>query len=397
MATGLTSTSKGPVRPSSSPPEGLLDGIFARGAAASQTSGTALLQALLDVEAALARAWAKQGVIPAEAGELIARTCSAERFDLAALSAEAARHAQPVVGLVAALRDAVGPAAAEHVHHEASSQDTLDTALMLVARRAVTALLADLRAAAEACAGLAETHSSTPIIGRTLLQQGLPTTFGLKAAGWMIALDDAAAGLKRVETDVLAVQLGGPVGALAAPQVVEKMASELGLAAPLLPWHTDRRRPAELGSALAVVAGAAAKIARDVTLLAQNEVAEVREGGQGGGSSSMTHKRNPVAAISTLACAQRIPALVATLLSAMTQEHERAAGAWQAEWEPLLELLRLTGSTLAWTVQLLDGLQVDEQRMADNLAAAPVSEADRQGAQALVARALDSHRQRELS
>jgi 3-carboxy-cis,cis-muconate cycloisomerase len=378
------------------PSDGLLDGIFGRGGAAAEVTDAALLQAMLDAEAALARAQARAGAIPAAAAEAIAAACDAGRFDLAALGAEAARHAQPVVGLVAALRDAVGPAVAGHVHAGATSQDILDTGLMLVARRALGPILGDLAAGAEACAALAEAHAATPMIGRTLLQQAAPTTFGLKAAGWMTGLDEAHDGLARVRDAALAVQLGGPVGALHAPEVVAEVARQLGLAAPVLPWHTQRRRPAELAAALGVAAGAAAKVARDVTLLAQGEVGEAREGGDPsrGGSSSMAHKRNPVAAVSALACAERVPGLVATMLAAMGQEHERAAGAWQAEWPTLLDLLRLTGSAVAWTAELAPGLEVDPARMAANLAAAPGDHDDDAGAAALVAGALAAHRDR---
>src|SRR4051812_4326377 len=352
----------------------LLGRLFARGAAAGAATDEALLQAMLDVEAALARAWAGAGAFSPAAAEVIAGACRAERFDVSALAAEAARHAQPVVGLVAALRDAVGPESAAHVHRGATSQDVLDSALMLVARRALESLLDDLAAAAEACAGLAEAHAATPMIGRTLLQQGVPTTFGLKAAGWMVALDDAAGGLARVRDEVLAVQLGGPVGALDAPALVDAFAAELGLAVPVLPWHADRRRPAELAAALGVAAGAAGKPATDVALLAQGEVGEVREAGDGGRSSAMPHKRKPVAAVSAVACAHRTPGLVATMVAAMPQEHERAAGRWQAEWPTLLELLRLAGSAAAWASAMVAGLEVDTARMAANLAAAPAGD-----------------------
>jgi 3-carboxy-cis,cis-muconate cycloisomerase len=345
---------------------------------------------MLDVEAALAHAWARAGVIPSAAAETIAGACRAERFDVAALGREAARHAQPVVGLVAALRAAVGEDAAPYVHHGATSQDVLDSALMLVARRALDPLLEDLGAAAESCAGLAAAHARTPIIGRTLLQQALPTTFGLKAAGWMTGLDAARAFLARERDEALAVQLGGPVGALDAPEVVADVARQLGLVAPVLSWHGDRTRPVALAGALGAAAGACAKVALDVALLAQSEVAEVREGGgaRRGGSSSIAHKRNPVAAVSATACAARVPGLVATLLGAMAGEHERAAGAWQAEWETLTALLALTGSAAAWTAELAGGLEIDAARMAGNLAAAPVADGDVEAAAALVRRAL---------
>lgn len=374
--------------------QGLLGGMFARGAAAAAAGEAALLQALLDVEAALARAWAAEGEIPVEAAETIGSVCHAGGLDADALGREAARHAQPVIPVVDALRSAVGEPAADYVHHRATSQDILDTGLMLVARRALEPLLGDLGAAADACAGLAREFDRTPMLGRTLLQPALPITFGLKACGWMSSLDRARAGLERVRDDALAVQLGGPVGVLDAPAVVSALAAELGLAAPVAPWHSDRTRPAQLAAALGVAAGGVAKPARDVTLLAQAEVGEAREGGrsEGGRSSSMAHKRNPVAAVSALACSARVPGLVATLLGVMAQEQERGAGLWQAEWEPLLELLRLTGSAAAWTRELVEGLEVDEERMSTHLEAsgAPCSQADVDGAAALVARALEA-------
>lgn len=349
---------------------------------------------MLDVEAAIAGAWARAGVIPAEAAVTIAAACRAELFDADALAAGGARNVQPVVGLVAALRERSGDAAG-HVHRGATSQDIVDSAMMLLARRATEPLLADLAAAADACAVLAERHAATPIVGRTLMQQALPTTFGLKSAGWMVALDEAGAGLVRVREQGLAVQFGGPVGSLDAPQVVADVAATLGLAVPALPWYTDRRRPAELAAALGVVAGAAAKLAHDVVLLAQSEVGELREGGGGGASSSIAHKQNPVAAISVLACAQRVPALVAAMLAAMVQEHERAAGAWQAEWETLPELLRLTGSAVAWAAEMAGRIEVDEARMAANLAAAPVPTAEVGPAAELARRAVEAHRRGE--
>ena len=274
-----------------------------------------------------------------------------------------------MVALVGALRERVGAEAAGDVHRGATSQDILDSAAMLIAYRALGPLLDDLRCAADAAATLAERHRATPMAGRTLLQQALPTTFGLKAAGWMTALDAAAARLDAVRRERLAVQLGGGAGTLAAfgdrgPELLAALARELGLAEPVLPWHTDRTRIAELASALGEACGAAGKPAADLVLLAQDEVEEVREAGEPGrgGSSAMPHKRNPVAAISVLACARDAPGLVATLLASMVGEHERAAGAWQAEWRPLTELLRLTGSAAAW---LRDGLErVEVERRA---------------------------------
>ena len=235
-------------------------------------------------------------------------------------------------------------------------------------------LLADLEAAADACARLASEQRATPVAGRTLLQQALPLTFGLKAAQWLTGLDEARAALGDARSRALALQLGGAVGTLASLgdrglDVAAEMARRLELAEPALPWHTVRVRPALLAGALGAAAGAIGKVARDVTLLAQTEVGEAAEGGgEGrGGSSTLPHKRNPVAAVAALACAQRVPGLVATMLAAMTQEHERAAGAWQSEWETLSELLRLTGSAAASLRESLESLEPDPERMRENL------------------------------
>jgi len=348
---------------------GLFDALYARGGAAEQTGGRAWLQAMLDVEAALARACAAEALIPAEAASAITAACRAERFDLGAIAAATADSATPVISLVAALREAVGEPHASYVHLGATSQDILDTAAMLVARRALQPLLADTQAAVAACAALARAHRATPMAARTLLQQAQRSTFGLRAAGWMVGLAEAAARLREIDAGRLAVQMGGAVGTRS-PQIGARVGSEFGLATPLLPWGAIRVRPAELAAALGVLAGVYAKIARDVALFAQNEVGELREGGGPGrgGSSAMAHKRNPVASVAITAAAMRVPALVATMLQAMAQEHERAAGAWQAEWGTLAELLALVGSAAAWGAELLDGLEVDAERMSQNAA-----------------------------
>ena len=256
------------------------------------------------------------------------------------------------------------------MHRGATSQDVLDTAAMLLARDAFAVISADLAAAAAAAAGLAAAHRDTLMIGRTLLQQVVRVTFGLVAAGWLTGLDEARSALDRVAASRLAVQYGGAAGTLvllgsAGPRVAALLAAELGLAVPVLPWHTERLRLTEIGAACAGATGVLGKIARDVTLLAQSEVAEVREGGgEGrGGSSAMPHKRNPVASIAVLGCAKQVPGLLATLAAAAEQEHQRAAGAWHAEWEPLAGLLRLTGSAASWGAGLLGGLEPDPARM----------------------------------
>ena len=340
---------------------GLFDGVLAAGPVHAATGDRAWLQAMLDVEAALAQA--------AGAPPEVAAACRAERFDIAALGAAAAESGNPVVPLVRALRAAVSPEAARYVHAGATSQDILDTAAMLVARDALSLILADVSAAASAAARLAAAHRDTPVAARTLLQQALPTTFGLVAAGWLAALDGAADRLAAMRDSGLAVQLGGAAGTLAAfdsPSIVDRLAEGLGLPAPALPWHTDRTRIADLTWPLGTACGVIAKVAGDVVLYAQTEVGEVAEG-QPGGSSSLPHKRNPVAAISARACAAQAPGLVATLLGSMGHEHQRAAGAWHAEWAPFTGLLRATGSAAHWLARCLAHLRVDAARMRGNL------------------------------
>jgi len=354
--------------------QGLLSGLFSNGPVAAQASDIALLQAMLDVEVALMRALAKAGLAPAGAADEVAGVADASTFDVAAIGRGSADQGTPVPAMLSALRSQLSDDAAAHLHQGATSQDIVDTALMLVAQRALVPLLDDIAAAGDACAGLAGRHRSTLAPGRTLLQQALPLTFGIKAATWLSGLDGGFAELLEVSERVLAVQLFGAVGTLAALgdrglEVMSAVAEELGLAEPVLAWHTIRLRPARLSTALGSALGVMGKVARDVVLLAQTEVAEAAEGaGEGrGGSSTMPHKRNPVGAMAVIACAQRAPGLVATILGAMGQEHERAAGAWQAEWEPLLELLRLAGSAAANLRALLEGLDVDADRMRADL------------------------------
>ena len=329
------------------------------------------LAAMLEFEAALATAEARVGVIPGEAAAAIAAACDAERFEAEALGREARAAGNPAVPLVRALTDAVEGDAARFVHWGATSQDVMDTAAMLVARRARAVIADELDRVAAACARLADEHRDTAMPGRTLLQQALPTTFGLKAAGWLCAVDDAR---RRLAALSLAVELGGAAGTLAslAPDgvgVLRRMAEELGLEEPVVPWHTARARVADLGAALALAAGALEKIARDVTLLAQTEVAEVAEPADGGrgGSSTLPHKRNPAGSVLAIACAGRVRGEASILLAAMAQEHERAAGAWQAEWEALSGALAYTGGAAAAVREVLEGLEVRSERMRENL------------------------------
>ena len=346
----------------------LLASIYARGATAAQLTDEALLQAMLDVEGALASACAGEGLITAGAAEAIAAACVVANFDSHALARETAMHATPVVGLVEALREVVGEPYARDVHAGATSQDIIDTALMLIAARALVPLLADSAVAADTAASLATAHRGTPMVARTLLQQALPITFGLRAANWLVGLDAANARLEGIRKSELAVQMGGPVGARP-PAIAARVATELGLAEPVLPWQAIRVRPAALAAGLGALAGVLGKIARDVTLFAQQEVGEASEGAdpERGGSSAMAHKRNPVGAVSVLACTKRVPGLVASTFELMEQEHERAAGAWQAEWGVHLELLGLVGSAAAWARELLENLVLHPARMQANL------------------------------
>lgn len=344
----------------------MFDGTYARGGASRAVSGEAWLTAMLDVEAALARACAAEGLITGAQAGSIAAACVPGAFDREALEREGAEHATPVVGLVAALRERVGPGAADAVHLGATSQDVVDTAAMLVARRALACVLEDAAGAADAAAALARTHRRTPMMARTLLHRALPASFGLRAASWASGLDAARAGLQHASGE-LAVQMGGPVG-MRGPAVGRRVAAELGLTAPAGAWHGDRTRVAALGAALGVLAGALAKAALDTALLGMDELGEVREGVPGrGASSAMGHKRNPVAAVCVRACAARTPGLVATLLGCMAPELDRGAGPWQAETGTLSDLLALTGSAAAWGRDLLEHLEVDPARMAAGL------------------------------
>ncbi|MCU1670042.1 MAG: 3-carboxy-cis,cis-muconate cycloisomerase [Blastococcus sp.] len=349
----------------------LFDGTFARGEAAAAVSDAAWFRALLEVEAAVSRAAATTGLVPTTAADAVTAACADPAgLDLATVVARSADAGNPVPPLVRVLQAAVGERDAVAVHVGATSQDVMDTALMLLARRALAAIRTELAAAADAAAELARSHRNDVVMGRTLMQQALPTTFGLTAAGWLTGLDGARARLHAVD-ESLPVQYGGAVGTLAASggagvAVRDALAAELGLATTPVAWHTMRLPVADLAGALGAAAGVIATVALDIVLLAQTEVAEVAEGGPEGrgGSSAMPHKRNPVAAISARACARRAPGLVATLMGAMEQEHERAAGAWHSEWPTLTALLSTVGSAAAWLTESLSGLRPDPGRMA---------------------------------
>jgi 3-carboxy-cis,cis-muconate cycloisomerase len=337
----------------------------------------ACLQHMLDFEAALARAEAATGVIPASAAGPIANACKASAFGLAALAEAATRSGNLAIPLVKALTAEVAGAdaeAARYVHWGATSQDVIDTAVMLTLRAAIDALLSDIDRAIAGFAKLARKHRDTPMVARTWLQHALPMPFGLKLAEYAAALHRSRARLLRLRKEGLALQFGGAAGTLAAlgdkgMLVAEKLAQELKLPLPDAPWHTHRDRIAEAASVFAIVAGTCGKIARDVQLMMQTDVAEAFEpSGEGrGGSSTMPHKRNPVATATALAAATMAPNLAATIFAAQVQDHERSAGSWHAEWPTLPMLQLVTSGALAAIVDIAEGLEVDAARMRVNL------------------------------
>jgi len=353
---------------------GLLAPGWAGSPAASATGDAAFLQALLDAEAALTRAQYALDLAPSEAAAAVTEAAVAARFDVRSLAERARAGGNPVIPLVADLTKAVGEEYGPYVHRGATSQDIMDTATMLVAVRTLDLVLGDLGRTERALARLAGDHRDTAMPGRTLTQHAVPTTFGLKAAGWRSLTLDARDRIKAVR-DSLPIQLGGAAGTLAAFTVygardtqalTAAYAHELGLREPLLPWHTLRTPIADLAGCLAFAAGALGKLAADVLALGRTEVAEVAEG-SGGGSSAMPHKANPVRSTLIAAAARRAPQLAATLYGSLAAEDERPAGAWHAEWEPLRDLLRLVGGAARDAAELAEGLRVHADVMHEHL------------------------------
>ncbi|MEU7612594.1 adenylosuccinate lyase family protein [Micromonospora sp. NPDC049204] len=369
---------------------GLLSPVRAGTRVEQVVGDRAWLQAMLDAEAALARAQARLGTMPLQAAAVITRTARAELFDLREIALAARDTANPVVALVSRLTRAVAeldPASAEYVHRGSTSQDILDTAAMMVAHHALGVVDGHLGEAADAFAELALVHRDVPMAGRTLALHAAPTTFGLKAAGWHQLLVDARVRLRRVRDEGLPVSLGGAAGTLAGyleyaaldgvtepgPEYVDGLvvafAEETGLSRPALPWHTLRTPLADLAAVLAFVAGALGKIAVDVLSLARSEVGEVAEPAASGrgASSAMPHKRNPVFATLIRSAALQVAPMAAGLTQALVSEDERSAGVWHAEWLLLRECLRLTGGAAETAVTLARGLVVHPDRMAANL------------------------------
>ena len=359
--------------------EDLFRPIFVPDSFREALGGRAWLQAMLDAEGALALAQARAGLIPGEAAKSIVSRCDAALFDPEEIGRQGRAAGNPVPPLVRSLTAAVSEVsedAARYVHKGATSQDVTDTAAMLVAKRALDMILADLDGISSACARLAGSHRDTLMAGRTLLQQALPTTFGLKAAGWLVSVLEAKKMLLEVRSSRLAGQLGGAAGTLASlgpsgAEVLREFARELGLSEPVVPWHTDRTRVAEVGGALSLVAGVLGKISLDVILMAQTEVGEVAEPSEGerGGSSTLPHKRNPILSVTAAASARRVVDLSRTLQAAVAQEHERAAGGWHSEWEALSDALALTGGAATAVREVTEGLRVHPEKMRENLEA----------------------------
>lgn len=355
----------------------LLDLLFRSEDVEQVFSSRACLQGMLDFEAALARAEARAGVVPSSAAAAIAAKCRAELFDVGALAAGAKFAGNIAIPLVKALTNLVGQGdkdAARYVHWGATSQDAIDTGLVLQLREALKLIAVDLDRLTAGLAELATKHRSTIVVGRTWMQQALPTTFGAKVAGWLDAVDRHRERLRETQRRVLVLQFGGAVGTLAAlgrrgADVAKILAEELGLGLPDVPWHSHRDRVAEVATTLGLCVGTLGKIARDISLHAQTEIGEVLEPAEEGrgGSSTMPHKRNPVTSAVVLSAAVRVPGLVSTMLTAMVQEEERGLGGWHAEWETLPEIVRLTAGALHHMTETAPRLEIDAERMKQNL------------------------------
>jgi 3-carboxy-cis,cis-muconate cycloisomerase len=353
---------------------GLLAPIFASAAMQRLFADQALLQAMLDFEAALARAQASTGIIPQDAADSISESCKASLYDLGTIGRASREAGNPAIPLVKALTAHVAEEARGRVHWGATSQDVIDSAFMMQARRGLKLILADVTAAIRAGIALAETHKNAVMAGRTFLQQAVPVTFAYKAANWTAGLVGVRVSLIRNIEDNIALQFGGAAGTLSAlgsdgMDVRAALAAELGLPEPHMSWHSERSRFAEIAAALGVASAVFAKIATDIMLMMQPEVAEAFEPAAAGrgGSSTMPHKRNPVGAAAIRANHRRIAGLVATMLMAGEAEHERSAGGWGAEWQTIADLFTLAGGSAVHLAEMLVGLELDPDRMRANL------------------------------
>jgi 3-carboxy-cis,cis-muconate cycloisomerase len=355
----------------------LYDNLFSYGAMLDVLSDEALVKGMLRFEAALATAEARAGVIPEGASGKIAEQCGSAQFDLRLIAKEAGLAGNIAIPLIKMLTEAVARQdkdAARFVHWGATSQDAIDSGFVVQLQDALELVEKDLTRFSGTLAELANAHRRTIMVARTWMQQALPTTFGFVVAGWLDAILRQRARLQEMRPRVLSLQFGGAVGTLAASRgdgakIAKFLAEELHLTLPTVSWHTHRDRVAEVAGFCGILTGTLGKIARDISLLAQTEIAELSEPcGEGrGGSSTLPHKRNPVTCSIVLAAAARVPGLVSTILAAMPQEGQRALGGWQAEWETLPEILRLCGGALHHLAEMMPQMQVTPQRMLQNL------------------------------
>lgn len=360
-------------------PARLIEALSTTAPLAEIFSDESVLQAMLDFEVALAKAEARVGMIPQAAAKAIAVAARTEAFDLPVLSRDTLRAGTPGIPIVKALTEAVrrkDASAADFVHWGATSQDVADTALVLLLKQSRPILAKDLATLTTALRRLSERHKNTIMLGRTLLQAAPPITFGLKVSGWLSAIERSRSNLDQAFSEATVLQFGGATGTLAAldkqgPAIARALADELGLTCPEAPWHTQRDRLASLMCAFGVLTGSLGKMARDISLLMQNEIAEVSEPGKHGrgGSSTMPHKHNPIACALTLAAATRVPHLVAAFLSAIPQEHERGVGGWQDEWPIVASIVQSTGVATSSMAEAAGGLKVNAARMRTNLKA----------------------------
>lgn len=355
----------------------LFDAYFSQSAMSEIFSDRGRLQGMLDFEAALARAQASTGLIPADVVDDIQASCRAELFDFAELAVAIGNAGNSAIPLVKALGKKIAahnPGAERYLHMGATSQDVMDTGLVLQLRSAVELLERDLAELANTLTQQARRYAGTPMAGRTWLQQATPVTLGMKIAGWLGAIARHRQRLVEIKPRLLSLQFGGASGTLAALgdqalPVSLALAKALQLSLPEQPWHTQRDRLVEFASWLGMIAGSLGKVGRDISLLMQTEVGELFEPAVAGkgGSSTMPHKRNPVGAAVMISASVRAPGLVATMFSAMAQEHERSLGLWHAEWETLPELCCLVSGSLQQALQVIPGLEVDAERMLSNL------------------------------
>jgi 3-carboxy-cis,cis-muconate cycloisomerase len=357
----------------------LLNSLFRSEDVEKAWSDRACLQGMLDFEAGLARAEARAGVVPSSAAAAIAAKCKAELFDVTELARGAKLAGNIAIPLIKALTALVAQSdkdAARYVHWGATSQDAIDTGCVLQLRQALKIIASDLDRLADGLAELATKHRSTIVVGRTWMQQALPSTFGAKVAGWLDAVDRHRERLRETRRRALVLQFGGAVGTLAAlgrggAEVANNLVEELALGLPEIPWHSHRDRVAEVATSLGLCVGTLGKIAKDISLHSQTEVAEVFEPAEKnrGGSSTMPHKRNPVASAVVLSAAMRVPGLVSAMLTAMVQEYERGLGGWHAEWETLPEIVSLSAGALHLMAEVIPKLEIDAERMQENLEA----------------------------